>query len=324
MRLAIDMDADPVFQALNPEGKQFLRARTLPPSLNPYTGCFDITALLAFGEFAHIKTIPAFQMMFEDHLNGRYVGKHTIVVDSSGNTAHAVARLAHAFGFRHVKVVMSADVPTNKKSIFEAMSTIELITVPKGMSVADRAIEESQKDGHYHLNQYAHMGNMHAHRMYTGPEIVRALEGKIGIIAIAMGSGGTAAGVARFLRKRYPRAMVIGVRPMLSQQVPGARDEEKMNAVVPPEFRPAVHGVVDISRKDAFVATRQLWSAVEPQPGPTSGLAYAGLIEALRRIDEEENLLQLLAGQGVAFLCPDSAMLYSDVIMAELDTGQGV
>lgn len=323
-KLSERISKDPIFQALDPGERHFLRARVLPHSLNPFALSINVSALLAFGELSHIKCVPAFQMLFEDNLNGRYEGKHTIVVDSSGNTAWAVARLAHSFGFSNVKVVMSADVPASKRDVFSAMSTVEIISVPKGNSVATRAIEEATKPGHYHLNQYAHMGNMHAHELYTGPEVARVLDGNIGIIAIAMGSAGTAGGVGRFLHQKYPQAIVLGVRPKLGEQVPGARDAKKIAEVVTLPWQAEVATIMEVSRKEAFVATRNLWSAVEPQPGPTSGLAYAGLMKYLSYLESQPMMLEMFSGKNAAFLCADSAVLYSDVIIAELDTGQGV
>src|SRR3989344_3910587 len=170
------VQADPIFQALNPEGKQFMGVRWFQKELNPYVQQdIRIAALILFGMFPHIKTVPAFQMMLEDFQNGIYNDKHTIVVDSSGNTAHAVARLARAFGFKEVKVVLSVDVPESKKGILAALSSVELIEVGAGKSVSQRAKEEAQKSGHYHLNQYIHLGNMRAHELYTGPEVLRVL-----------------------------------------------------------------------------------------------------------------------------------------------------
>jgi cysteine synthase len=325
MNLTLDaLYADPVFAALNPAGKQFLRGRNLPRELNPFIqDGIDITALLTFGEFSHVKTVPSFQMMLEDFKSGKYRGKDTVVVDSSGNTGWAIARLAVAYGL-NMKVVLSADVPSSKQGIFRALSTVEIINVPKGQSVSARAKEEAEKPGHYHLDQYSHRGNMLGHELYTGPEIARVLDGNIGIIAIAMGSGGTVAGVGKFLKENCPEAMVVGVRPMIGQQVPGARDEKKMREVVTLPWEKVVDAVVDVSRKDAFVAMRRLWSAVEPQPGPTSGLAYFGLLKFLKDLETMPNGLELFIGKKIAFLCPDSATLYSDVIVSELDTGQGL
>lgn len=313
----------PLVQAFNPLGKQFLRRVVLPASLNPFASTLSISAILAFGEFAHIKTVPAFEMLYEDFLDGLYEDKHTIVVDSSGNTAHAVARLASAFGFSNVVVVMSADVPAAKRNIFAALSTPTIISVPKGESVAEVARELGEKPGHYHLNQYAHRGNINAHEMYTGPEIVRLMGRDLGVIAIALGSGGTAAGVGQYMHEVCPHAQVLGVRPRLGQQVPGARDRKKMAEVVRLSWEKVVPTVVEVSRKEAFEATRRLWNAVE-QPGPTSGLAYVGLLQYLRHLESTPLTLELLAGTDVAFFCPDSAMLYSDVIIAELDSDQGI
>lgn len=312
---------NPIARALDPGGKQFLRARALPSSMNLGLKMF---ALLAYGEFSHIKTLPVFQMMYEDYLNGHYQGKSTIVAETSGNTGWAISRLARAFGFENVKIVMSADVPASKRDIFSAMSTVEIITVPKGYSAAARAIEEAQKPGHYNLDQYRHLGNMRAHEMYTGPEIARVLHGDIGLIAIATGSCGTVAGVGRFLKENYPHAIVIGVQPKLGEQVPGARDKQKIAADVTLPWEEVVHGVVEVPRKVAFEATRRLWGAIEPQPGPTSGLAYAGLLQYLSYLESQPMMLELVSGKNVAFLCPDPAPLYSGVIMAELDADQGL
>src|SRR5260221_9359227 len=117
-----DVVSHPIFQALNPAGKQFMNLRWLSPRLNRLEADnIRVGALIPFGIFPHIKSIPTVEMMRRDFLAGRYEGKHTIVIDSSGNTGQAVARLAPAFGFREVKVVLSADVPQSKKEILAAL-----------------------------------------------------------------------------------------------------------------------------------------------------------------------------------------------------------
>ena len=318
-----DVYADPIFQALNPEGKQFMSVRRLPPRLNPYAADdIEVAALISFGMFPHIKTVATVQMMLEDFKDGRYNGIHTIVIDSSGNTAHAVARLARAFGFSEVKVVLSVDVPESKKGILAALSSVELIEVPAGKSVAGRAREEAEKSGHYHLNQYSHLGNMRAHELFTGPEVLRVLGDRAAVVAVAMGSGGTVAGVGSFLKKEKPGTVVLGVRPVLGEQVPGARDSKKMADVVTLPWQTVVDRVVESSRKESFIGMRKLWSAVEPQPGPTSGLAFAGLMKYLAELSREER--KLLSGKSVGFICPDYGRFYSERTTGELDTGQGL
>jgi cysteine synthase len=328
MRLAQALEQvmkDPVFQALDPRNRRFMEARWLPLEMNPFTAYnIEVAALLLIG-LPHIKTVAAFGMMMEDCRNGRYKDVHTIVVDSSGNTAHAVARLARAFGFHEVKVVLSADVPESKKGILAALSSVEIIEVGAGKSVAHRAIEEARKPFHYHLNQYGHMGNVRAHEQFTGPEIVHALGydiSKIAVIAAAMGSGGTAAGIGRFFQDRNPKTIVVGVRPRPGEQVPGARNKKKMEEVVTLPWKESVDCVEEISRNESFERMRRLWSVVEPQPGPTSGLAWGGLEQLLLTYPPQK--LALLDGKCVAFVCPDDGRFYSERTTGELDTDQGL
>ncbi|TSC64661.1 MAG: cysteine synthase A [Parcubacteria group bacterium Gr01-1014_91] len=317
-----DVHRDPLFQALDPDYKrQFMEAQMLPPKLNVYASYgIKISALIPYKAFPSIKVPAVVQMMTDDLEAGLYKEKHTLVVDSSGNTAWAAVRLAKAFGFKHVKVIMASDVPPSKKAIFAALSWPDLLYVGGGKSVAKAAEEEGKKLGHYHLNQYTHLGNMRAHMMYTGPEILRVLGGDVSVIAVALGSGGTAGGVGHFLKEKNPKTIVIGVRPKLGEQVPGARDKKRMAEVVTLPWEKWVDDVVEISRKEAFIGARQLGSVVEPPPGPTSGLAWRGLDKYLQSRKDIEKF----RGACVAFICPDSSLLYSEPIIAELDSDQGV
>lgn len=316
------VSTNPVYQALNPRGKEFLDVRWLPKELNPFALYGIKVGAVVLKQFPHIKTLATVQMMLEDFKEGLYEGMHTIVVPSSGNTAHAVARLARAFGFSEVKVVLSADVPDSKKGVLTALS-VDVIGVGGGKSVEDRAREIVEKNsGHVLLNQYSHMGNLRAHYMFTGPEMQRVLGGIVAVVAIAMGSGGTAAGVGKFFHEERLGTVVLGVRPSPGERVPGARDKARMDDVVTLPWQESVDVVIELSRKKAFIHTRELWSAVEPQPGPSSGLAYGGLIKYLKNLPLEE--IEKLRGKSVGFLCPDSASLYSDIMSAELDTGQGL
>lgn len=308
-RALAEITNHPVFRALDPAGQDFLRYRYLSRRLN--TTDTAVAALIPFGIFPHIKTIPTVEMMMLDYLEGRYEGKHTIVVDSSGNTAHGVVRLAPAFGFKRVVVVIKNDVPDSKVGILDALSYVEVIKLPTG--IAERAREEGAKPGCYHLNQYGHEGNMRAHRLHTGPAIIRVMGGaELGAVGIALGSGGTAGGVGEYLKEHYPHVKVIGVRPKLGEAVPGARDEARMREVVTLPWEKYVDEVIEVSRRDAFTAMRRLWREVEPQPGPTSGLAWFGLDQYLKSNSA-------LKGCRAGFLCPDDGRFYSERTTGELD-----
>jgi cysteine synthase len=304
-----------------------MQYRPLSPRLNPYASeGIEMCAFIPFGLFPHIKSIPALWMMREDFVNGLYEDVDVLVVDSSGNTVDAVGRLAPAFGIRQVVAVVSSDVPDSKLGILDALSTIKVIKAPWGLTPAQVAREEGAKPRHRHLNQYAHPANLDAHASFTGPEITRIMHelgGRhLGMISIAMGSSGTAAGVGKFLGIASPSTEVIGARPVLGAQVPGARDVKKMAEVVTLPWPDYVGHVMELSRHAAFVHMRQLWSEVEPRPGPSSGLAWGSLLAYLETIGKEGR--ERLRGSVVGFLCADDGRFYSDVTKAELDSGEGV
>lgn len=311
----------PIVRALNPAGKHFMEVRWLSSKLNPGARYgLEVGALIT--KLPHIKTVPAFQMMLEDFQDGRFVGVTTIVVPSSGNTAHGVVRLAPAFGIQRVKVVLPSDITESKRGIIAALASASIIE-PEGRRTTDEEAEElARMPGHYLLDQYKHDGNVRAHQLYTGPEIERACDDDVDIVAIAMGSGGTVTGVSRHLKREGRRRIVIGVRPVLGEQVPGARDERRMAQVVTLPWKRAVDAVAEGRRKASFIAMRQLWSEVEPQPGPSSGLAFVGLTRWLEGLDPTER--EKLRGKRAVFLCPDDGRFYPERTTGELDPDQGL
>ncbi len=196
--------------------------------------------------------------------------------------------------------------------------------------MAERAKELGKLPGHYHLDQYSHPDNILSHYRYTGPAVLAALGGiPPAVLAAPMGTGGTAAGVAQYFAENHKIAAtkVLGIRPVLGQDVPGARDANKMRVVTLP-WRNHIpdSNIREVTRKESFIAARQLWSGMIPRVGPTSGLAYAGLRQFLEshlgRLDEHE--LSLLRGKKFAFICPDGAAPYVDLFSAELRPEEGM
>ncbi|HVM59195.1 MAG TPA: pyridoxal-phosphate dependent enzyme [Candidatus Paceibacterota bacterium] len=314
-----------VVRAMDPEGMEFLDAYPMDPPFGIWRKYgIRLVPLVAFQRIPHVKAIPGFWMLMRLYLLGKLKGIHTIVVDSSGNTAHAVARLAVALGFR-VKVVLSTDTPESKKGIIASLSTVELIEVPGG--VAKRARKEARLPGHYHLNQYADPANLDAHFRFTGPEIVRALGIAPDVICCAMGTGGTAGGVAKYFKKHYPKTKVIGARPILGQDIPGARDKRRMkeSKIRWKLYLNENHDVFVVSRKDAFIAMRMLWQRMGTQAGPTSGLAYRGLEKYLKRYLKKLSPARRKALKGKIFvvLCSDDGRFYPERIGGELRPEQG-
>lgn len=319
----------PTVQAVNPHLRNFIKVRPLSPKLNIFEeDGIEVVAVIAFADdFGHLKLVPAFGMMEYDYLNGVYVGVKTLVVPTSGNTGHAIALLAEAFGIEEVKPVIASDVPDAKVNFVKGVPRAQVVFNNAMKSVDAAAREQALLPGHYLLDQYGHPANAQIHEDCTGPKILAALgsnRDRLGAVAIAMGSAGTVTGVSHALKNFNRDIMVFGVRPKPDERVPGARDEKQMNAVVNDikvPYKKAVDDIVEVSRKASFVSARRLSSEIYPYLGPSSGLAYVGLLQYLSR---ETEVRKRLRGKLVAFICPDGSQFYPAPTQAELDPNQGV
>jgi cysteine synthase A len=318
---------DPIVDALNPHRQRFIAVRWLSPRLNPFlcSHHINIGAAVAFMNLPHIKVVAAFGMMVEDHRNGLYNGIETLVVPSSGNTAHGAALLARAFGIKRVKVIMASDTPEAKKSIITMIPWARLICPEGTRSVEEVALEEASQPGSYLLDQYKHPGNARIHEECTGPQLMDAVDaeenGEIGLVAAGMGSGGTITGISHYFKLAQPGTIMLGVRPKPGKRVPGVRDAKQMDAVVTIPYQEAVNAIETVEREDAFIKARELLSEVQPQVGPSSGLAFAGLLQYLEKSPDAREILR---GKSAVFVCPDDGRFYPGPTHSTLDPDHGL
>lgn len=260
----------------------------------------------------HLKRIAAFGMMMMDFLRGRYKGIHTLIVPSSGNTADGACYFAPVFGLKII-VVMPADSPQAKKDNVTAYPNARLLCPKPGQSVQELAVEEAKKPGCLLMDQYKHIGNMLIHQQVTGPALLRSLGEKaerLCVIAVAMGSGGTPAGVALFFKMVMPWVVVIGVRPKPGHKVDGVRDVHHMDDVVTIPYDFLIDEIVEVDGKESYDMARDELNAVDHLGvGPSSGLAKVGLMQYLDGLSPAGR--KRLRGKVAVFLCPDKDTLYN-------------
>jgi cysteine synthase A len=154
----------------------------------------------------------AARYLLEDALAAGRIERGGIVVEgTAGNTGIGLTLAGNALGLRTI-IVMPETQSEGKKSALRGMGA-ELITVP-AVPYANpdnyvhqaRRLAESLKSEHgvFYANQWDNPSNREGHMRSTAPEIWAQTDGRIDGFVSAVGTGGTLAGVALWLKQRKP------------------------------------------------------------------------------------------------------------------------
>src|SRR3974390_2263736 len=177
-------------------------------ALSEETGC----EILGKAEFMNpggsVKDRAAKWIVLDAERRGILQPGGTVVEGTAGNTGIGLAHVCNARGYKCV-IVMPDNQAAEKYQIIEALGA-ELRKVPavpysnpnQYQKVAGRLAQELP-DAIW-ANQFDNTANRDAHFESTGPEIWRDTEGKIDAFCASTGTGGTLAGVARYLKSQSP------------------------------------------------------------------------------------------------------------------------
>ncbi len=135
----------------------------------------------------------------------------TIVEGTAGNTGIGLGLVGAAMGFRTVIVI--PDTQSQEKKDMIHLTGAELIEVPakpykdpnnfvRYSGRLAEALAKTDPNGAIWANQFDNLANRQAHLDSTGPELWAQTDGKIDGFICAVGSGGTLAGVAAYLRHK--------------------------------------------------------------------------------------------------------------------------
>jgi cysteine synthase A len=178
-----------------------------------------------------------------------------------------------------------------------------------GMNEAVDAARAMAADADAFLpDQFSNPANPEAHRIGTGPEILRALEGRVDVFVAGIGTGGTITGVGEALKDRSPEALVVGVEPAASAVLSGGRPGPHRIQGIGAGFVPRVLNldVVDevlACPDDEAIEYAHLLAAREGiLAGMSCGAAVWGALEIARRPESR--------GKRIVAVLPDSGERY--------------
>ncbi len=187
-------------------------------SLSDLTGCEIFGKAEFLNPGGSVKDRAALGMIQEAEQCGKLKPGFTIVEGTAGNTGIGLATIAAQKGYRCL-IVMPNNQAQEKYDALKSLG-VELVTVPPCpfanenhfYHTAKRLAEESPD--RFWANQFENTANFKMHYHTTGPELWEQLKGKVDAFVSASGTGGTLAGVSRFLKEKNPALHVRLVDPM--------------------------------------------------------------------------------------------------------------
>ncbi len=236
-------------------------------------------------------------------------GRTTIIEATSGNTGIGLAMAAAAKGYRLI-VTMPENMTRERVELLRLYGA-EVVLTPadEGMAGAVRRAEQlaAEIPDAYLTRQFDNPANPDAHFRTTGPEIWRALAGRIDAFVAGVGTGGTLTGVARYLKSQRPSVRVVAVEParspVLSGGEPGPHGIPGIGAGFIPSIldRSVIDDVVAVDDADAVVTARRLASEEGISAGISSGAAVWAAMQMAREMAPAANVVAIL---------PDDALKY--------------
>jgi len=175
------------------------------------TGC----TILGKAEFLNpggsVKDRAALYIILDAERRGVLKPGGVIVEGTAGNTGIGLALVGNSRGYRTVIVIPNTQSQEKKDML--RLCGAELREVPavpykdpnNYVHVSERVAKElaaSEPNGVLWANQWDNTANREGHFRSTGPEIWRQTDGQVDGFTCAIGTGGTLAGTALFLKER--------------------------------------------------------------------------------------------------------------------------
>lgn len=237
-------------------------------------------------------------------------GKTVLVEPTSGNTGIGLAFVAAARGYK-LMLVMPESMSMERRKILAHLGA-ELVLTPAAGGMPG-AIDKANQilaatPGAIQPSQFENPANPLVHEKTTAEEIWNDTQGKIDVLVVGVGTGGTLTGCGRVLKARKPSLKIIAVEPEGSPILSGgARGPHKIQGIgagfVPKVLDTAfIDEVVRVSNDQAFETARSL-AKVEGIPG---GISTGANVAAALEVAAREGM----SGKTVVTFAPSSAERY--------------
>uniref|UniRef100_A0A4W3HIC4 Cystathionine beta-synthase n=1 Tax=Callorhinchus milii TaxID=7868 RepID=A0A4W3HIC4_CALMI len=277
-----------------------------------------------FNAGGSVKDRIALRMVEDAEKSGILRPGDTIIEPTSGNTGIGLALASAVKGYRCI-IVLPEKMSNEKVDVLKALGA-EIVRTPTSASFDSPESHvgvawklKNEIPNSHILDQYRNPGNPIAHYDTTAEEIIEQCEGKIDMIVVGAGTGGTITGIARKMKEKCPNCKVVGVDPEGSiLAYPKHLNETEVTRYevegIGYDFIPTVldRSVVDqwykTKDQDSFVVARQLIRDEGLLCGGSSGSAMWTALKAAKELGE---------GQRCVVILPDSIRNYMSKFLSD-------
>jgi cysteine synthase A len=230
----------------------------------------------------------------------------TIVEATSGNTGIGLAFIAASKGYSCI-LTMPESMTVERRHVLKAYGA-KVVLTPKELGMggaiqeADRiAMELGAKA--WLSRQFDNPDNPPAHRLGTGPEILRQVP-EVDVFVAGVGTGGTVTGAGQALREGKPGVRIIAVEPIDSPVLSGGEKGPHKIQGIGAGFIPSIldtkiyDAVSKVSYEDSIATARRLGREEGILSGISTGAICWTALQEARRAGPGKHVVFIVCDYG--------------------------
>lgn len=240
---------------------------------------------------------------------GQLDSSSTIIESTSGNLGVALALICKAKGYQFIAVVDPKTTHENISKMEALGARIDCVqrSDENGGYLLSRLarVQElcAQNQGYVWTNQYMNNANPRIHYLSTGPEIYQQMNEKIDVLFAPVSTGGTLAGIGRYMREVSPRVTIVGVdaygsvvfgTPSASRKLVGIGSSRRSDFITEKLYDQAIH----VRDEEAFAFCHALYEQTGLKLGGSSGCVLFACAQFLTNHPEVEHSVCVCADTG--------------------------